>query len=41
MNLNQVPTFLTIENPLKNLKFEERIIQSKQTKEYHLEKFIC
>ena len=41
MNLNQVPTFLTIENPLKNLKFKEQIIQSKQTKEYHLEKSIC
>jgi len=41
MNLNQVPTFLTIENPLKNLKFKECIIQSKQTKEYHLEKSIC
>ena len=41
MNLNQVPTFLTIENPLKNLKFKECIIQSKQTKEYHLEKAIC
>jgi len=41
MNLNQVPTFLTIENPLKNLKFKERIIQSKQTREYHLEKSIC
>lgn len=36
MNLNDLPTFLPIENPLKNLKFEERIIKSKETKEYHL-----
>lgn len=41
MNLNQIPTFLTIENPLKNLKFKERIIQSRELKEYHLEKSIC
>ena len=36
LNLDDLPTFLTIENPLKNLKFEERIIKSKETKEYHL-----
>lgn len=36
MNLNDLPTFLPIENPLKNLKFEERIIKFKETKEYHL-----
>ena len=36
LNLDDVPTILTIENPLKNLKFEERIIKSKETKEYHL-----
>ncbi len=41
MNLNQLPTFLTIENPLKNLKFKEHVIQSRQTIEYHLEKSIC
>lgn len=36
LNLDNTPTFLTIENPLKNLKFEEKIIKSKETKEYHL-----
>lgn len=36
MNLNDLPTFLTIENPIKNLTFKERIIKSKETKEYHL-----
>lgn len=36
LNLDDLPTFLTIENPLKNLKFEEKIIKSKETKEYHL-----
>ena len=41
LNLNQTPTFLNIENPLKNLKFQERIIKSREIKEYHLEKSIC
>ncbi|PXY41648.1 hypothetical protein DMB65_06790 [Flavobacterium cheongpyeongense] len=36
LNLNDAPTFLTIENPINNLKFEERIIKSKEIKEYHL-----
>lgn len=36
LNLDDLPTFLPIDNPLKNLKFEERIIQSKEIKEYHL-----
>ena len=36
LNLDDLPTFLTIENPIKNLKFEERIIKTKETKEYHL-----
>lgn len=36
LNLNDAPTFLTIENPISNLKFEERIIKSKEIKEYHL-----
>lgn len=36
LNLNDSPTFLTIDNPLKNLKFEEKLIKSKETKEYHL-----
>ena len=36
LNLDDLPTFLPIENPLKNLKFEEKIIKSKEIKEYHL-----
>jgi len=41
LNMNDLPTFLTIENPINNLKFEERILKSKETKEYHLLKDIC
>lgn len=40
LNMNELPTFLTIENPANNLKFEERIIKSKETKEYFLIKEI-
>lgn len=36
LNMNDLPTFLTIENPIHNLKFEERIVKSRETKEYHL-----
>ena len=41
LNLDDLPTFLTIENPLNNLKFEEKIIKSKEIKEYHLISDIC
>jgi len=41
LNLNDIPKILTIENPIKNLIFEEKIIPSKATKEYHLSKPIC
>ncbi|MEA1936913.1 MAG: DUF3883 domain-containing protein [Patescibacteria group bacterium] len=41
LNLNEIPRILTIEDPIKNLKFEERFIKSKTTKEYHLTKAIC
>lgn len=41
LNMNDLPTFLTIENPINNLKFEERIIKLKETKEYYLSKDIC
>lgn len=41
LNMNDSPTFLTIENPIKNLKFEERIINSKVSKEYYLMDDIC
>jgi hypothetical protein len=40
MNLNQVPYFLTIEDPIKNLNFREQIIKSRETKEYHLDGLI-
>ncbi len=41
LNLNEIPRILTIEDPIKNLKFQERIIRSRENKEYHLEKEIC
>lgn len=41
LNLNDSPVFLTVENPVKNLKFEEKIINSKEIREYHLIKDIC
>ena len=41
LNLEDIPRILTIENPTKNLEFEEKIIQAKATKEYHLTKPIC
>ena len=30
LNLNDLPNFVTIDNPLKNLRFEEKIIKSRQ-----------
>ncbi len=41
LNMNDLPTFLTIENPIKNLNFEEKIINSIPNKEYHLRDAIC
>ena len=41
LNLDKIPKILTIENPIKNLEFEEKLIKSKTTKEYHLSKSIC
>jgi hypothetical protein len=41
LNMNDSPKFLTIEDPVKNLKFDERPIKAKETKEYHLSKAIC
>jgi hypothetical protein len=35
MNLDELPTFLTIENPLKNLRYIEIPIKSKESIEYH------
>lgn len=36
LNMNENPTIVTIENPVNNLKFNEMIVNSKETKEYHL-----
>ena len=41
LNLNDSPTFLIIENPIQNLKFEEIIIKTREIKEYHLISEIC
>lgn len=41
LNLNDIPTSLTIENPVKNLKFHVKTINSKEIKEYHLINEIC
>jgi len=41
LNLDDLPAFLAIDNPLKKLKFEEKIINSKETREYHLISEIC
>jgi hypothetical protein len=41
LNLNDLPVFLTIEDPVNNLKFVERPIKSKETIEYHLINDIC
>ncbi len=36
LNLDKIPRFLQVENPIKNLKFKERKVSAKITKEYHL-----
>lgn len=41
LNMNDIPRFLNIENPIKNLSFEEKIINSQVNKEYHLKGTIC
>lgn len=41
LNMNELPTFLTIDNPVKNLNFDEKIINTRITKEYHLRDIIC
>lgn len=39
-NLNNIPKFLIVDNPIKNLKFKEVMISSKERREYHLIKDI-
>ncbi len=41
LNLENLPTILLIQNPIKNLTFDERIITPKTTKEYYLREAIC
>lgn len=41
LNMNDIPNFLTIENPIKNLKFEEKVVTSRISKEYYLKEEIC
>lgn len=41
LNLNDLPTFLPIENPIKNLKFERQEIASKIQVQYQLLNDIC
>lgn len=41
INLNDIPTFLTIDNPANSLKFERKIITPKSVNEYHLVDVIC
>ena len=36
LNLDKKPRFLTIDNPVKNLKFKERVVKQNIAKEYHL-----
>jgi hypothetical protein len=39
-NLNNIPKFLVIDNPIKNLQFKEVMTLSKERREYHLLKDI-
>lgn len=41
LNMNDIPTFLTIENPVNNLKFKKEERVSKPIIEYHLINEIC
>ncbi|HEM2541756.1 TPA: DUF3883 domain-containing protein [Streptococcus suis] len=36
LNLDNIPRIMIIENPLKELDFREKIVQSKAVKEYHV-----
>ena len=37
MNLNEVPSFVAIEDPVRTLRFEKRSVSGKETREYHSE----
>ena len=40
-NLNNIPNFIVIDNPIKNLQFNKVIISSRERNEYHLKGNIC
>ncbi len=40
LNLDEIPKFLIVEDPIRQLEFEEKIISSKIQKEYHLKEKI-
>jgi hypothetical protein len=41
LNLNKKPYFVTIEDPIRNLSFIEKVNISKEYKEYHVKENIC
>jgi hypothetical protein len=40
-NLNNIPNFIIVDDPIKNLKFKKVIVSSRERNEYHLERDIC
>lgn len=40
-NLNNIPNFLVIDDPIKNLQFKKVIVSSRERNEYHLKEDIC
>ena len=36
INLEKIPKIITIENPLKQLNFKEKIVSPRTVKEYHV-----
>jgi len=40
-NLNNIPSFIIVDDPIKNLKFKKVIVSSRERNEYHLERDIC
>ena len=40
-NLNNIPNFIVVEDPIKNLAFNKVIVSSRDRNEYHLKENIC
>jgi hypothetical protein len=40
-NLNYIPNFIVVEDPIKNLAFNKVIVSSRDRNEYHLKENIC